>query len=60
MAVKSGRLSKAKARRTTKHRGSTGVTKADSPYARYRRRVGKPNGPGESGNKAGKNRTSAP
>lgn len=26
-------------------------------YARYRNRVGKPNGPGAPGNKSGKNRT---
>jgi hypothetical protein len=43
-------------RRSTKHRGTTGVTKHDSPYHRYRMRVGRPLGRGVPGNKSGRHR----
>jgi hypothetical protein len=59
VAAKTGRFNKANGRRSAKHRGSTGVTKPGSPYYEYRRRVGKPNGPGQPGNKAGRNRSPA-
>lgn len=42
-------------RRSSKHRKG-GVTVPSSKYARYRNRVGKPNGPGNPGAKAGKNK----
>lgn len=44
-------------RRSSKHR-SNGVTRPTSKYARYRALIGKPNGPGRSGNKSGKNKSS--
>lgn len=42
--------------RYRKNNSGQGVTLPTSPYFKYRVRVGKPNGPGEFGNKAGKNK----
>lgn len=43
-------------RRSSKHRTPGGETKPSSKYARYRRTIGRPNGPGQPGNKSGKNK----
>ncbi len=42
--------------RFRKNNSGTGVTLPASPYYKYRMRVGKPAGPGQPGNKAGKNK----
>lgn len=47
---------KTEKKRHNKHRDASNVTRPNSKYARYRRTKGKPNGPGQPGNKSGKNK----
>ena len=43
-------------RKSGKHRTPGGETRVTSKYYRYRKTRGRPNGPGQPGNKSGKNK----